>query len=27
MQVAYRKEMESLDKNQEIVDWFPKEDW
>ncbi|KAJ8435792.1 hypothetical protein Cgig2_030658 [Carnegiea gigantea] len=27
MQVEYTEEVEKLDKNPEIVDWFPKEDW
>jgi len=27
MQVAYSKEVENLEKNPEILDWCPKEDW
>jgi len=27
MQVAYREEVENLEKNPEILDWCPKEDW
>jgi len=27
MQVAYSEEVENLEKNPEILDWCPKEDW
>jgi len=27
MQVVYIKEVENLDANPELVDWFPKKDW